>query len=118
MGSRVELIIQIAVAAAVVLAVAAALVDAPGWALAPAFVLGGGLVMSWNALSVTAVVEFAGPRRSGAALGLQQTLLQMSVVAAPLAFAPFVEKTSWQAGFAAAAAFPLAAALVLRPLTR
>lgn len=118
MGSRVELIIQIAVAAAVVLAVAAALVDAPGWALAPAFVLGGGLVMSWNALSVTAVVEFAGPRRSGAALGLQQTLLQMSVVAAPLAFAPFVEKTSWQAAFAAAAAFPLAAALVLRPLTR
>ena len=62
--------------------------------------------MSWNALSVTAIVEFAGPRRSGAALGLQQTMLQVSVVAAPLAFAPFVAATSWQAGFAVAAAVP------------
>ena len=118
MGSRVELIGRIALVATVLLAAAAALVDAPGWALAPVLILGGGLVMSWNALSVTAIVEFAGPRRSGAALGLQQTMLQVSVVAAPLAFAPFVAATSWQAGFAVAAVCPLAAVLVLRPLRR
>lgn len=118
MGSRVELIGRIALVATVLLAAAAALVDAPGWALVPVLILGGGLVMSWNALSVTAIVEFAGPRRSGAALGLQQTMLQVSVVAAPLAFAPFVAATSWQAGFAVAAACPLAAVLVLRPLRR
>ena len=118
MGSRVELIGRIALVATVLLGAAAALVDAPGWALAPVLILGGGLVMSWNALSVTAIVEFAGPRRSGAALGLQQTMLQVSVVAAPLVFAPFVAATSWQAGFAVAAACPLAAVLVLRPLRR
>jgi MFS-type transporter involved in bile tolerance (Atg22 family) len=74
--------------------------------------------MSWNALSVAVTVETVGPRRSGAALGLQQTMLQVAVVVAPLAFAPFVAATSWRAGFAVAAAFPLAGALVLRSLGR
>ena len=84
----------------------------------PALVVGGGLSMSWNALSVAATVEAVGPQRSGAALGLQQTMIQAAVVAAPLAFAPFVDATSWRAGFAVAAAFPMAGIAVLRRLSR
>jgi MFS family permease len=117
-GGRVELIRRISLGTALFVAAAAALVHASGWLLVPALILGGGLSMSWNALSVAATVETVGPRRSGAALGLQQTMLQVAVVVAPLAFAPFVAATSWQAGFAVAAAFPLAGAFVLRRLGR
>jgi sugar phosphate permease len=115
-GGRVELIRAIAVGTAVAVGAAAALTTATGWVLVPALVVGGGLSMCWNALSVAATVETAGPRRSGAALGLQQTLLGVGVAVTPLVFAPFVEATSWRAGFAVAAAVPLGAALVLRPL--
>jgi sugar phosphate permease len=115
-GGRVPLIRVIAAATAVAVAAAAALVGAAGWLLVPALVVGGGLSMCWNGLSVAATVETAGPTRSGAALGLQQTLLGVAVALTPLAFAPFVESTSWRAGFFAAAAFPILAVIVLRPL--
>ncbi len=117
-GSRVGLILQISAGTAAFVGAAAALVDASLWLLVPALVVGGGLSMSWNALAVAATVEAVGPRRSGAALGLQQTMLQVSVVATPLVFAPFVAATSWRAGFAVAAACPLAGAAVLRRLGR
>ena len=115
-GSRIGPIRWIALATALSTIAAAALADASGWLIVPALALAGGLSMSWNALSVTAVVESAGARRSGAALGLQQTFLGAAVVAAPLAFAPFVSATSWRAGFALAAAFPVAGIVVLRRL--
>jgi MFS family permease len=117
-GRRVGLIRRIAVATAAVTALVAALVGASAWLLVPAFVVAGGLSMSWNGLSVTAAVETAGPRRSGAALGLQQTALGVAVVVAPLLFAPLVAATSWRAGFAVAAVLPLLALLALRPLER
>jgi hypothetical protein len=79
-----------------------------------ALVLGGGLSMSWNGLAVAATVETVGPGRSGAALGVQQTMLQTAAVLVPLAFAPFISATSWGAGFAVAALFPLAGAYVLQ----
>ncbi len=117
-GGRIALIRRIALGAAVGTGAAAALTGAAGWLVVPALVLGGGLSMSWNALSVTAVVEAAGPRRSGAALGLQQTLLGVAVAATPLVFAPLVSATSWRVGFAVAAGFPVAAVAVLRSLDR
>jgi MFS family permease len=117
-GGRVPLIRRIAVGAAIATGAAAALTGASAWLVVPALVLGGGLSMSWNGLSVTAVVETAGPRRSGAALGLQQTLLGVALVIAPLVFAPLVSATSWRTGFAVAAGFPLAAVAILRPLGR
>ena len=86
------------------------------WLLVPALVAGGGLSMCWNGLAVAAAVETAGPRRTGAALGVQQTLIGVAVVLTPLLFAPFVESTSWRAGFFVAAALPLVAGVVLRPL--
>jgi len=115
-GGRVPLIRLIAAATAVAVAAVAVLTGAVGWLLVPALVAGGGLSMCWNALSVAAVVETAGPARSGAALGLQQTLLGVAVAMTPFVFAPFVESTSWRAGFFVAAAFPLLAIAVLRPL--
>jgi sugar phosphate permease len=115
-GARVALIRAIAAATAIAVAAAAVLTGATVWLLVPALVAGGGLSMCWNGLAVAAAVETAGPRRSGAALGLQQTVLGVAVALTPLAFAPFVESTSWRAGFFAAAAFPLLAVAVLRPL--
>lgn len=115
-GRRIALIRLIAVATAVAVAAAALLTGASTWLLVPALVAGGGLSMCWNGLAVAAAVETAGPRRSGAALGLQQTLIGFAVAVTPLLFAPFVASTSWRAGFLVAAALPLVAVVVLRPL--
>ena len=115
-GRRVAMIRAIGSATAIALAAAAVLAGASSWLLVPALVLGGGLSMSWNGLAVAAVLETAEPTRRGAALGLQQTLIGAAVVVTPLVFAPLVEATSWRLGFAAAAAVPLVAVLVLRPL--
>jgi sugar phosphate permease len=116
--SRVGLILRIALATAVSVGISAALVGGPDWLLCVALVVGGGLSMSWNGLAVAATVETVGPGRAGAALGVQQTMLQTAVVIAPLAFAPFISATSWGAGFAVAAVFPLAGAHVLQRLRR
>jgi sugar phosphate permease len=113
-ASRIGLILRIAAATAVAVGISAALVGGPNWLLCVALVAGGGMSMSWNGLAVAATVETVGPGRSGAALGVQQTLLQSAVVLTPLVFAPFISATSWGAGFAAAAVFPLAGAYVLR----
>jgi sugar phosphate permease len=115
-GGRVALIRVIAAATTVAVAAAAVLTGATVWLLVPALIVGGGLSMCWNGLAVAAAVETAGPTRSGAALGVQQTLLGVSVAVTPLAFAPFVSSTSWRAGFFVAALFPLLAIAVLRPL--
>jgi len=115
-GSRVAVIRVIACMTAAVVAVAAVLVGATLWLLVPALVVGGGLSMCWNGLAVTAAVETAGSRRSGAALGVQQTLIGVAAALTPFVFAPFVESTSWRVGYLVAAAFPLVAIAVLRPL--
>jgi predicted MFS family arabinose efflux permease len=115
-GHRIALIRAIACATALVVCATAVLVGATVWLLVPALVVGGGLSMSWNGLAVAAAVETAGPRRSGAALGVQQTLIGAAVAVTPLVFAPVVESTSWRVGFLVAAACPLVAIVVLRPL--
>jgi sugar phosphate permease len=115
-GGRVRLIRVIAAATAVAVAAAGVLTGATVWLLVPALIVGGGLSMSWNALAVAAAVETAGPSRSGAALGVQQTLIAVAVAVTPFLFAPLVEATSWRAGFLVAAAVPLVAVVVLRPL--
>jgi MFS family permease len=118
LGTRLGLIRWIVLGTALALGAAAALVSGSGVLLVPALVLGGGLSMSWNALAVAATIELAGPRRSGAALGVQQTLLGVSSIATPLVFAPFVAATSWRAGFGLTALFPLLGIWVLRRLDR
>ncbi len=52
--------------------------------------------MSWNGLAFTAAAELAGPARSGAALGFQQTILFVVGAVLPILFAALVAGTSWQ----------------------
>ena len=115
-GSRVVPLLIVGVASSATLAAATALLDAPLALLVVAFVLAGGFAMAWNGLSFTTAAEIAGARRSGAALGLQQTALAAAGAAVPPAFAAVVAASSWRTGFALAALFPLAGVQLLRPL--
>ncbi len=74
------------------------------------------LGMSWNGLSFTAAAEAAGPRRSGAAIGFQQTVLGLAGIVIPIAFAAVVAGASWQVGFLASAVCAFAGAALLSPL--
>jgi sugar phosphate permease len=116
MGSRLRPLRAVGVASSVTLAFAAASLSAPLALLLPAFVLAGGISMAWNGLSFTAAAEIAGPSRSGAALGMQQSALAAAGAIVPPAFAAVVAAGSWRIGFAGAAVFPLAGVLLLRPL--
>jgi hypothetical protein len=73
----------------------------------PVMIIAGAISMAWNGLSVTAAAELAGPSRSGAAIGFQQTALGVIGVLVPTAFAYVVETTSWRTGFALASIGPL-----------
>ena len=115
-GSRLVPLRIVGLASSVTLALAAAVLDTPSVLLVPAFVLAGGLSMSWNGLSFTAAAELAGRGRSGAAIGMQQTALSAAGALVPPAFAALVASTSWRVGFALAAAFPLVGVQLLRPL--
>ena len=117
LGSRVVPLRRVGVATALATGLVAALTGASLWILVPAFVVAGGLAMSWNGLSFTAAAELAGGRRSGAAIGFQQSVLSGVGAAAPVVFASLVAATSWRAGFALAAVCPLAGILLLRRLT-
>ena len=117
LGSRAVPLRRLGVATALATGAVAALSGASLWILVPAFVVAGGLSMSWNGLSFTAAAELAGGRRSGAAIGFQQSVLSGVGAAAPVAFAALVAATSWRAGFALAALFPLVALPLLRRLT-
>jgi MFS family permease len=71
--------------------------------------------MSWNGLAYAAAAEAAGTRRTGAALGFQQTLLGVVVAGAPWVIAS-VATHSWRAAFIVAAAAPALGVLVLSRL--
>jgi sugar phosphate permease len=115
---RVPLFIKLATLLAVALAAAAALVHGPIVVLVPVLVVAGILGMSWNGLSFTAAAEAAGPRRSGAAIGFQQTVLGVGGIVIPIAFAAVVAGASWRVAFFASAGCALAGAALLRPLAR
>jgi sugar phosphate permease len=117
-ASRVGPLRTIALAAAVLVGLVAALVAAPLVVLVPVLVAAGAVSMSWNSLSFAAAVELAGYGRSGSAIGLQQTVLNVPGAAYPGLFGAFVAATTWRAGFAVVALFPLAGWRVLRALTR
>jgi sugar phosphate permease len=113
---RVPLFIRLAASLALALATAAALVHGPIAVLVPVLVAAGILGMSWNGLSFTAAAEAAGPQRSGAAIGFQQTVLGVGGIAIPIAFAAVVASTSWRTAFLVTAACALTGAALLRPL--
>jgi hypothetical protein len=90
------------------------LVDAPLAVLVPVLIVAGAISLSWNGVAFTAAAEMVGIARSGAALGFQQSVLNVIVSVSTPAFAFFVDATSWRAAFAAAALCPLVGVLVLR----
>ena len=114
-GSRVRPLRLVGVAIAVAVGLVAAVSGAPGVVLVPVLAVATGLSMAWNGLSFTIAAELGG-RRSGAAIGFQQTVLSGIGVAAPVAFAAAVSASSWAAAFAIAAAFPLVGVWFLRTL--
>ena len=117
-ASRVGPLRAIALVAAILVGLVAVLVAAPLAVLVPALVVAGAVSMSWNSLSFAAAVELAGYGRSGSAIGLQQTVLNVPGAAYPGLFGAFVAATTWRVGFAVVALFPLAGWRVLRALTR
>jgi MFS family permease len=117
LGSRAVPLRRVGVGTAVATAAVAAFTGISLWILIPAFVVAGALAMSWNGLSFTAAAELAGGRRSGAAIGFQQSVLSGVGAVAPVVFAALVAATSWRAGFALAAVCPLAGIPLLRRLT-
>ena len=114
MQSRIRPLRRIAVGSAVLVAGCTLLLAAPLGLLVPALVLMGCVTISWNGLSFAAVAETAGHARSGTALGMQQTALAIAGSLFPVAFGAFVGGTSWRAGFAVSALFPLAGWRLLR----
>jgi sugar phosphate permease len=117
-GDRIGPLKLMGLATCATLAATAALLDAPTWAVVTAFVIAGALSMSWNGLSFTAAAELAGPARSGAAIGFQQTVLSATAAGSTPLFAAVVEAWSWRAAFALAAAAPLIGWGLLAPLKR
>ena len=115
LGSRVRPLRLIGLAVAAMLVVVAATAMRAAWILVPAIAVATAFSMAWNGLSFTMAAEIGG-RRSGAAIGVQQTALAASGVLVPVAFAAAVSATSWQAAFLVAAVFPIAGWLTLRPL--
>ena len=115
-ASRIGPLRRIALGAAALVALTAALTSAPLGLLVPTLVAAGVLSMSWNSLSFAAAVELAGHGRSGLAIGLQQTFLNLPGAAYPALFGVLVAATSWRAAFFAVALFPLAGWRVLRAL--
>jgi sugar phosphate permease len=115
LGSRLGPLRTIGVALALCTAFVAAAVDAPLALLVPLFIVAGVLSMSWNGLAYAAAAEAAGPARTGAALGFQQTLLGVVVAAAPPVVAA-VAAESWRLAFFLAAAGPAVGVVILKRL--
>jgi sugar phosphate permease len=112
-GSRIRPLRVLAVGSSAAVLATAVLVDAPLAVLAPTIVAANVLAASWNGLVYTAAAEAAGRRRSGAALGVQQTILfGAGALAAPL-FAVLVNHTGWAWSFAIVALAPALAFVVL-----
>lgn len=117
MGTRLVLLRRIGIAMATSTAAAAVFLAAPTWVVVPLLVVAGALAMCWNGLAFTAVAELAGRRKSGAALGLQQTALSIGCAVTPIVFAFVVDAASWRVAFAGLAVLPLVGWRLLAPLS-
>jgi sugar phosphate permease len=107
LGSRLPLVRVLALVIAFVLAVLAA-----GGGVA-ALLVAGILTVSPNGLAYTAVAEHAGRAWAGRALGLQNTVQNLTAAATAPAMAAVIAAAGYGTAFAATIAFPLAAAAVL-----
>ena len=115
-GLRIAPMRRIAARNTGLLAAVGALAAAPGVLLYPVLTVAAISTMSWNGLAFTAAAEISGRARAGTAMSLQNTLISVGGLIAPVAFGAFVELTSWNAAYAVLALAPLAAFAVLAPL--
>ena len=114
-GSRLIPLQRIALALALSTAAAATLVvHAPLGVVIPTLLVTGGLAMSWNGLSFTAAAELAGGARAGAAIGVQQAIINTTASVLPPAFGALVGAGGWTLGFALVALGPLASFYALK----
>jgi sugar phosphate permease len=111
--SRVVPLRRIGIAMAASLAAAALLLEARTAVVVPLLVVATAASASWNGLSFVAAAELAGTRRSGAAIGFQQTALGATCVVVPPLFGALVDVSSWRIAFAAIAVVPLAGWVML-----
>ena len=116
LGSRLKPLRTIGVALAAFTAATAVATQAPLALLISLFVIAGVLSMSWNGLAYAAAAEAAGPGKTGAALGFQQTLLGVVVAGAPPVVAA-IATHSWRAAFLFAAIGPVVGVVVLSRLS-
>jgi sugar phosphate permease len=116
--SRIGPLRRIALASTVLVVLCTVTLSAPLGLLLPLLVAMGCVTISWNGLSFAAAAETAGYAKAGTALGIQQTALAVSGALLPIAFGAFVSSSSWRAGFAVSALFPLAGWRLLRGLGR
>jgi MFS family permease len=86
----------------------------PDTLLVATLIVAGMLSVAWNGLAFTAVAELAGRDRSGAALGLQQTILGLMGAVTPVAYAAVVTTLSWRGAFGVLLLCPLLALPFLR----
>jgi MFS transporter len=114
--SRLRPLRTLALADAVLVVSCAVVLDRPLVVLLPLLVIAGVVSMSWNGLAFAAAIELVGHRRSGVAIGLQQSVLNGLGAVYPGVFGALVGVSSWTWGFLAVAAFPLLGHAVLRPL--
>jgi MFS family permease len=112
-GSRIRPLRFIALASCAAAAVTAVAVDGPLPVLVPAIVWAGLVTASWNGLAYVAAAEAVGPERSGAALGVQQTVLFGAGAAAAPLLALVFDRLGWAWGFGIMAFAPLAAFALL-----
>jgi sugar phosphate permease len=117
-GSRIVPLRRIGLATTVTFGVAGVVLGAPDAVVVPFLVAATALSAAWNGLAFVAAAELAGTASSGAAIGLQQTVLSVSGIVVPPSFALVVSLSSWRVGFLAAALAPLAGWALLAPLNR
>jgi sugar phosphate permease len=117
-GSRVVPLSRLALVISASFVVVAATTRAPLIVLVPVLVVAGGIAMSWNGLAFVAAAEIAGPHATGAAIGLQQTLLGVVGIIAPIEIAAVVSVSSWDVAFLTAGLFPVLGWALLRPLAQ
>ncbi|MCW2948681.1 MAG: transporter [Actinoallomurus sp.] len=112
-GSRVRPMRTLAVGIGLVmLALAAGTVA--GWEVATVALLAAAVItVTTNGLAFTAVAEYAGRSWAGRALGIQNTGQNLLAAATPPVLGSLVARSAYGTAFAAVAAFPLAAALLI-----
>jgi MFS family permease len=100
LGRRLVPLRRITVALTLALLATIAAMSGPDAVLVVSLVVAGTLSTAWNGLSYAAVAEIAGRQRSGAAIGLQQTVLVLTGAITPIAFGAAVGALSWRGAFA------------------